>query len=174
MKRISNFPDYTITCDGRVWSFKTNKWLRPQKNSRGYLQFTLSNDHLKKIYAAHRLVLETYIGPCPKGMECRHLNGNRQDNRLDNLKWGTHSENQQDAVRHGTHYTLRRYGEQHPQAKTSNKNRRLIIYQYMTGLFSQTELGKLFNLDRKTINSLINGESWPFINAIKIRKAIYG
>jgi hypothetical protein len=48
------------------------------------------------------LMLETFVGPRPEGMECRHLNGNFRDNRLVNLAWGTHSENMRDMLRHGT------------------------------------------------------------------------
>lgn len=56
----------------------------------------------------HRLVLEAFVGPCPPGMECRHLNGDSGDNHLRNLQWGTPSENQFDKVRHGTHHYAKR------------------------------------------------------------------
>lgn len=49
----------------------------------------------------YQLVLLAFVGPCPEGQECRHLDGNCQNNRLDNLKWGTRSENARDRVRHG-------------------------------------------------------------------------
>lgn len=51
----------------------------------------------------HRLVLEEFVGPCPDGQECRHLNGNPSDNRWpENLEWGTRKKNQEDRIRHGT------------------------------------------------------------------------
>ena len=50
----------------------------------------------------HRLVLEAFVGPRPSGMECRHLDGNPANNRLDNLAWGTKFENDMDMFRHGT------------------------------------------------------------------------
>ncbi len=50
----------------------------------------------------HRLVLEAFVGPCPDGMECRHLDGNQTNNWLDNLAWGTKQENEADKIRHGT------------------------------------------------------------------------
>ena len=52
----------------------------------------------------HRLVLEAFVGPRPEGMVARHLNGDPGDNRLENLAWGTQSENNYDKVRHGTHH----------------------------------------------------------------------
>jgi len=50
----------------------------------------------------HRLVLEAFVGPCPQGLEACHNNGNRYDNRLENLRWDTASNNQRDKRRHGT------------------------------------------------------------------------
>ena len=54
----------------------------------------------------HRLVLMAFAGDPPEGTECRHLNGIRTDNRIENLAWGTHSENSVDQVRHGTHRNI--------------------------------------------------------------------
>lgn len=51
----------------------------------------------------HILVCEAWHGMRPEGMVCRHLDGNPTNNSPDNLTWGTHAENCQDAVRHGTH-----------------------------------------------------------------------
>jgi len=56
----------------------------------------------------HQLVLETFVGPRPEGRQCRHLNGNSLDNRLENLSWGTASEDNYDRVRHGTHQHARK------------------------------------------------------------------
>lgn len=47
------------------------------------------------------LVLETFVGPRPKGMVCRHYpDQDKANNRLDNLQWGTYSENGNDTARH--------------------------------------------------------------------------
>lgn len=58
----------------------------------------------KRLLSCGRSVLETFVGPCPEGMECCHFpERDRSNNRLDNLRWDTHHENVLDAVRHGTH-----------------------------------------------------------------------
>lgn len=49
----------------------------------------------------HGLVARAFLGPTPKGQEVLHKNGNSQDNRLANLRFGTRSENNRDIVRHG-------------------------------------------------------------------------
>ncbi|MES5383891.1 NUMOD4 motif-containing HNH endonuclease [Mycolicibacterium conceptionense] len=50
-----------------------------------------------------RLVLAAFVGPCPDGMECCHNDGDAGNNRLENLRWDTHSANVLDCVKHGTH-----------------------------------------------------------------------
>ncbi len=52
----------------------------------------------------HSLVLETFTGPCPPGMEALHADDNPGNNRLSNLSWGTRSENSYDAIRNGRHF----------------------------------------------------------------------
>ena len=56
----------------------------------------------------HRVVLEAFVGPRPEGMECRHLDGNPLNNRLENLCWGTPSENAWDRVHHGNHFQAKK------------------------------------------------------------------
>lgn len=59
-----------------------------------------------RVTPIHRLVLLAFVGPLPPGMVSRHLNGNPTDNRLENLKYGTQSENMHDRVRHGNHFQV--------------------------------------------------------------------
>ena len=55
----------------------------------------------RRVYI-HRGVCTAFDGPCPDGMECRHLDGDKLNNRPENLKWGTPYENSQDKIGHGT------------------------------------------------------------------------
>lgn len=77
--------------------------LKQTKDSDGYIIATLYQEGNYKKFKVHRLMLENFIGACPEGMQCRHLDGNNTNNSLQNLRWGTVSENNLDRVRHGTH-----------------------------------------------------------------------
>ena len=66
----------------------------------GRLQLLLNNRRTRRV---HQLVLEAFVGPCPPGHVGCHRNDDHLDNRLENLYWGTASQNQRDAVRNGVH-----------------------------------------------------------------------
>lgn len=82
--------------------FMPGRTLRQNPNTRGYLQVRLHKGSEAKSFAVHRIILTTFVGPRPDGMETRHLNGDRRDNRLTNLAYGTPKENAADRVAHGT------------------------------------------------------------------------
>lgn len=114
-REIKGFPGYRVGSDGTMWFCWKWLWQRkrvigtewkPMKLSpgfKGYLRVNLvpPGGGTYKTFRVHRLVCEAFKGPCPEGMECRHLNGINTDNRAENLEWGTHGENMQDAVKHG-------------------------------------------------------------------------
>jgi hypothetical protein len=56
----------------------------------------------RKLRYAHAIVLETFVGERPAGMTSSHLNGNRADNRVENLAWEAHADNMRRKVSHGT------------------------------------------------------------------------
>lgn len=70
----------------------------------GHQRVKLSKDGRSVHAALHRLVLAAFAGPPPDGCEALHNDGNPANNRVENLRWGTRSENLRDSVRHGTHH----------------------------------------------------------------------
>ncbi len=66
------------------------KILRPGKMKSGHVSVALGKGNSCLV---HKLVMEVFKGPCPKGCEVLHLNHVPNDNRLENLKYGTRSEN---------------------------------------------------------------------------------
>lgn len=84
----------------------TDEWRqrKPDVTKKGYHSITLKQGAGSVRRPVHQLVLEVFVGPRPPGMECRHLNGVKDDNRPVNLVWGTPLDNAQDKWNHGTMY----------------------------------------------------------------------
>ena len=82
---------YAVTEDGKVWSYKRKKFLRPADNGHGYLTVSLHKDGNKKTQKIHRLVANAYL-PNPSGLpEVNHIDENRANNNISNLEWVTSS-----------------------------------------------------------------------------------
>lgn len=106
---VRSVPRTVATMRGRrmvEWNWQSK--VIKQRDHNGYCMVTLSQNSVRRHAFVHVLVLEAFRGPCPDGMECLHDNGQRDDNRLVNLRWGTRSENRHDSVRHGTHQATRK------------------------------------------------------------------
>lgn len=97
---------YEVSDLGRVRSLRTDRVLSTEMNHLrgGYVRVKFSINRKWHRSLVHRLVLEAFVGPLPEGMVTRHLNGEPTDNRLENIVYGTQSENQHDAVRHGRNW----------------------------------------------------------------------
>ena len=174
MRPIPNFPEYQITQDGQVWSnprmsaqkhFLKGGFRKLSLSKFRYLRIDLWRDGKPHICFVHRLVLETYVGPCPDGMECCHLNGNRQDNRLENLRWGTKSENSLDSIRHGTHAGLKRKGDKHPLHKLIGEDVRVIRYLRDVAKFSLRDIAWQFDIALQTVSKICTGKRWKHLYA---------
>ena len=91
---IQGFSDYLIYPDGRVFSKKSNKYLKVKKINTGYECVELYYDIQKKItHLIHRLVAIHYIDNPDNKPEVDHINRVRDDNRVENLRWMTKLEN---------------------------------------------------------------------------------
>ena len=95
-KPIPDNPRYTATSSGIIIGSRGNP-LKTRLNHRGYLRVNPGGQPTQ----VHRLILEAFVGPRPEGMQCRHLNGDKTDNRIANLCWGTAKENADDNRRNG-------------------------------------------------------------------------
>lgn len=104
---------YAVSEHGRVWTCNNTKknklacykWTELTVGQRkGYPTVTMCVNFKHASKRVHSLILESFVGPPPDGHECRHLDGNKLNCQLSNLAWGTHTENMQDAVRHGTQH----------------------------------------------------------------------
>lgn len=144
----------------RIVAVHYSERLRKHGRAAGYHHVVLSSRGGPLVgRQVHRLVLESFIGPRPEGKQCRHLNGNPDDNRLVNLTWGTPAENMMDRDRHGN--TNR--GEDHPQAILTEAIVRDIKTRYAAGGITQKELADEYGISRPYANQLIHGRKWSHV-----------
>ena len=91
---INNYQDYLIYRDGRVFNKRYNRFLKPCKNTHGYLRVDLCKNGKHKNFLNHRLVAIHYIDN-PENKPCvDHIDGNKTNNNISNLRWVTKIENE--------------------------------------------------------------------------------
>ena len=109
VKPIPGFPAYFITESGRAISTKPHngssiRFLSIAVSNAGY-QFIspVKPNGEGYILYIHKLVAVVFIGKAPfRGAVVRHLDGNKTNNHISNLMWGTYSDNYADAIQHNT------------------------------------------------------------------------
>lgn len=158
MARLDRFPRYEFHQDGFVISYvkSSPRIMKPIKMGEYVgLQLKRSDGHTEKAYL-HRLICEAFHGPCADGMECRHLDGDKENNRACNLAWGSKAENENDRLAHGT--TPK--GEKNPMAKlTREKVNEMRRCRQKTGK-SYKAIGDNFGVSTMTAFRAVTGKSW--------------
>lgn len=165
LKKWPRNPEYIVSDCGKV--FRGGKERKLNKDYKGYTRLNVMLDGKAVSYKFHRMVLETFVGPCPEGMQTRHLNGDRSDNRLQNLQWGTPIENADDKKKHGT--VIRLAGETNPSARLTEAN---VIEMRRRAAEGETaaELAKEFNIPSPAARDAINGRKWKHLPGALKRK----
>jgi hypothetical protein len=125
-KPIANFENYKINKDGVVLN-KFGKALKPGKiPSTGHLHVSLSNNEVKgKHFYIHQLVWNAFNGEIPEGLNVCHVDGNPENNKLDNLCLLTHKEN---LNKPQTIERFKRSQKLYPRTKNGKKKK--IVYQF--------------------------------------------
>jgi len=141
--------------NGKVWIKKQGCFRRLSTGKHGYLVVDLKHLGKRKTFTVHTLVLTAFIGPRPEGKECRHLNGNRADARLCNLRWGTPSENTEDKRRHKTLCQ----GENHASSKLTEADIRK-IRELDAG---NTDIAKKFGVSQSLISMIRTRKKWKHV-----------
>lgn len=119
------------TCDGEIYSNHPNsKWrgamrkLRAVENGRGYLRVVCGG----KLRSVHALVAEAFIGPRPSGLEVNHKDGDKRNNRPENLEYVTRSENMRHCFRIGLGNPPR--GDNHFSVKLKSAEQVKVCWDY--------------------------------------------
>lgn len=142
---------YLVSNFGRIRSFsalRKGSFLTPCINSSGYLHITGKNKTLKM----HQLVMDTFIGPRPKGYEVNHIDGNKLNNRLNNLEYITKRQNLEHATKMGLF-------NKKLTPKQVLEMRKIREHQNM----AFEKIGRLFGVSRKTASRAIKKELHVFV-----------
>lgn len=113
---ISNFGNIRkIGGKNQYRYYKIEKTITPYKDEKGYLRVGLSKDNKRIVKRVHQLVAQEFIPNPNNYSEVNHINGNKTDNRVENLEWCTHQQNIEHAW--GTNLSIPRYGKENKTSK---------------------------------------------------------
>lgn len=130
--------------------------LKPLRHTGGYQRVMLWKDGRAKQTYIHKIVLEAFVGARPNGMQVAHGNGDKQDNRLANLRWATPAENQADREAHGTG----RKAKPHPATRLGLDMARIIRRVHAESSMNLTKLAACFGIPRTTAADIVNNRVW--------------
>jgi hypothetical protein len=161
---LARNPNYGVNETGDVYSFKSAKVLKPQFDGR-YLHVTLFSRGIRQIALVHRLVAETFI-PNPNHLPCvNHLDGDRLNNRVENLEWCTYEQNSRHAVKTGLiHRDMNTCGK--AVCRLDDEGNLLEVYP------SLSEAGRKLHLSPQAIWCAINkgyltaGYTWKYAKEV--------
>jgi len=186
VRAIPFAPGYFVSSDGQVFSSRRSKHLRPMKpwlNNKGYKIVGITYEGVGHRVLVHRLVALVFLGfEASPSLEVRHLDGNQGNCHVSNLAWGTHKENMQDMVRHGTQGASRhpermargdRHGsktkpERVPRGETSGTAKitedkvRLLRATY-DETQNISESARMVGIPRGAAKCVIQGKTWKHV-----------
>lgn len=148
-KVVENYPNYLVSTLGRIWNIKMNReqtthWNSSNKKHR-YLVVSITNEEGRKTKRVHRLVARAFVErpehlkDVPfEDLEVDHINGDRENNTSENLKWATRLENQTNPI------TIERMIDAQCESKGMN------VLQYTKDGFFIAEFNSLREAERKT------------------------
>lgn len=128
---------------------------RAEHDQGDYLQVRLMIAGKRAYCLAHRLVWQHFRGPIPDGLTVNHVNGEKKDNRPENLEVVTLSENLRHAFRIGL---KQQWGQTNPAAKLTDDQVVIIRETYARGGVSQEKLAQQFGVTFQTISNIVRGE----------------
>jgi len=162
---ISPNKDYMAGSDGQVYSRTKYKgfgkkvyvdWypLKGHDTGKGYRSISLCHNNIKITKPVHKLICMAFHGlPPNKSSQVRHLDGNRQNSKPLNLRWGSQQENWMDRKAHGRGIN----GENHPMAKLSNQECQYLRWAIKVGLCSQRQAARVLGMSQAGISHIVHG-----------------
>lgn len=158
---IKGFENYLINDIGEIFSLpkrtrKGKRQMKPLKYKNGYIFIDLVKD--AKVYRrlVHRLMAESFIPNPENKREVNHINGIKNDNRLNNLEWNTRSENQKHSIKTGLRSAK---GIKNSQSKLTEDD----VRQIRKLNLKYSDISKIFNIGISNVSAIKNNKTWTHI-----------
>jgi hypothetical protein len=134
--------------------------LKPTINSSGYLKVELYKNHSSKVFYVHRLVALSFISNPENKPQVNHIDGNKTNNKCDNLEWVTISENQKHAINKGLRKPSPMIGK---IGKLNHNSKKIIQYDlqgnYIRRFDGIAEAARYINGSASAISANLNGRT---------------
>ena len=163
---------YKVSNYGRIKSLgiyhgKTNNFfdkphiLKTRKNKDGYILYSLSKYGKQEYFTGHRIVAESFIPNFDGKPQVNHIDGNKLNNRVDNLEWCTASENIKHAFDTGLKFSkgIRLCKEKNPNSKYTEQEINEIRKKRNQG-YKLKDLAKEYNTYESYICRICNHQFW--------------
>jgi hypothetical protein len=163
MKDIKGYEGlYAITTCGKVWSYRSNKFLKDSLDTldnKGYCFVSLSKKGIAKNYKIHRLVAQAYINNPENKPQVNHKNGVKTDNYISNLEWNTQSEN----IQHSYDTGLRSFSDKQKARNSETHSKAILQIDKTTGDIvkewkSAVEVERTLGVWQSNISACCNGK----------------
>lgn len=163
VKEIKNYEGlYTISKNGVIRSLYTGKIIKQYLNRYGYYHVRLYKNKIPKNYTVHRLVAETFIPNIHNAESVNHIDGNKTNNKAENLEWVSSNENFRKACLAG----LIPKGCLNGNSIFNEEQVRFIRDAYKSG-YSERRLARVFNTTHDIIDNIVSGKSYSNISDSK-------
>jgi len=167
-KEIPDFYGYYADLEGNIWSkkdfhggLKTKaKKLKPYEDRDGYLRVALYKNGMRIDKLLSHLVLETFVGPRPKGCEACHFpDHNPSNNRPENLIWATHLEN----INQKTLQNRCAQGEKHGMSRLKEVDVKNIRKARKFNFLTYDKIGLRYGISASHACSICKGKYWKSV-----------
>jgi len=150
---------YLITSHGEI--IRNGKVRKVGVTRTGYQSVVLCKNGVMKNYRVHRLVAEAFIPNPDNKPHVNHINGDKTDNRVENLEWVTQSENMQHAYSSGLRNPMN--GTKHTNSKLTESQVREMRHIYSLGHVTIQWIADLYNVSHNSISRIINNKTWKHV-----------